>query len=40
MKRKKKIKTEMFSEYDLLGSYTGSYLIGEYEDPVQDADDL
>ncbi len=30
----------MFSEYDLLGSYTGSYLIGEYEDPVQDADDL
>ena len=39
-KKKKKIKSQMVSEYDLLGSYTGSYLTGDYEDPVQDADDL
>lgn len=30
----------MSSEFDILGSYTGSYLVGDYEDPVQDADDL
>ena len=30
----------MKSNYDPLGSYTGSYLSGEYEEPVQDVDDL
>lgn len=33
-------KGSMVSAYDALGSYTGVYLAGEYEDPVQDADDL
>lgn len=43
-KRKKSAKKmpeiNMASSYDVLGSYTGCYLSGEYEDPVQDADDL
>ena len=39
MKKNKK-KSTMKSEFDVLGSYTGNYLSGEYEDPIQDADDL
>ena len=30
----------MKSSFDVLGSYTGSYIAGEHEDPVQDVDDL
>ena len=46
MKKKKKLKPkttkapDMSSGFDVLGSYTGNYLLGEYEDPVQDVDDL
>ncbi len=40
-KQKKAVKKpEMASKFDLLGSYTGCYLIGENEEPVQDVDDL
>ena len=42
-KKKKKIsvdKNKLKSSFDPLGSYTGTYLSGEYEEPVQDADDL
>jgi len=35
-----KSKEGMASLFDVLGSYTGTYLAGEYEEPVQDADDL
>lgn len=45
--RKKKIKNtktkvtqKLKSDFDPLGSYTGSYIAGEYEEPVQDVDDL
>ena len=34
------VQSEMESSYDVLGSYTGSYLSGELEEPVQDVDDL
>ncbi len=30
----------MASGFDVLGSYTGCYLKGEMEEPIQDADDL
>jgi len=30
----------MTSPFDPLGSYTGTYLTGFYEEPVQDVDDL
>lgn len=40
-KTKQKRKEEnLKSKFDPLGSYTGNYLTGEYEDPVQDVDDL
>ncbi len=39
-KKKNKASQKMKSNYDPLGSYTGSYLSGEYEEPVQDVDDL
>ena len=43
-KGKNKVKTKkdknLKSPYDPLGSYTGTYLSGEYEEPVQDVDDL
>ena len=42
-KRKKKVsvdKSKLKSNFDPLGSYTGTYIAGEYEDPVQDVDDL
>jgi len=32
--------SEMRSSFDVLGSYTGAYLAGKYEEPVQDVDDL
>lgn len=31
---------KMKSSFDVLGSYTGSYIAGENEEPVQDVDDL
>ncbi len=44
MKKRKKTKTfiptDMSSFTDPLGSYTGNYLLGNYEEPVQDVDDL
>ena len=30
----------MKSSFDPLGSYTGNYLLGRNEEPVQDVDDL
>ena len=33
-------KTKMKSPFDPLGSYTGNYLSGNAEEPVQDVDDL
>lgn len=39
-KIKSKITQNLKSDYDPLGSYTGSYIAGEYEEPVQDVDDL
>lgn len=40
-KKTKKILTEKIaSPFDPLGSYTGSFLTEEYEEPIQDADDL
>ena len=36
----KQVAKKIQSEFDPLGSYTGSYLLGEYEEPIQDADDL
>ena len=39
-KSKNKITQKLKSEFDPLGSYTGSYIAGEYEEPVQDVDDL
>lgn len=30
----------MNSGFDVLGSYTGNYLLGRSEEPVQDVDDL
>ena len=39
-KKKKNSKSDMASDFDVLGSYTGSYISGDYEDPVQDVDDL
>lgn len=38
--RKTKNKSGMKSSFDVLGSYTGSYIAGEHEEPVQDVDDL
>lgn len=35
-----KKKKRLSSGYDLLGSWTGTYLLGEGEEPVQDVDDL
>lgn len=32
--------SKMTSEFDKLGSYTGSYSENEFEKPCQDADDL
>ncbi|MBQ8726635.1 MAG: hypothetical protein IJY84_06020 [Clostridia bacterium] len=37
---KKKVSQKFVSNFDPLGSYTGNYISGEYEEPVQDADDL
>ena len=40
-KKKKKIKKcTMDSAFDPQGSWTGNYLLGEHEEPVQDVDDL
>lgn len=39
-KQKKSIAQKLKSNFDPLGSYTGSYIAGEYEEPVQDVDDL
>lgn len=39
-KLKHKINPSLKSNFDPLGSYTGIYISGEYEEPVQDADDL
>ncbi|MBQ7407869.1 MAG: hypothetical protein IJW13_01140 [Clostridia bacterium] len=43
-KKSKKVsqisKPEFFSAFDVYGSYTGTYLLGELEEPVQDVDDL
>ncbi len=33
-------KNKMKSSFDVLGSYTGSYIAGVNEEPVQDVDDL
>ena len=44
MNKKKKAtpskKNKMKSSFDVLGSYTGSYIAGINEEPVQDVDDL
>ena len=32
--------SDMKSSFDVLGSYTGNYIAGEHEEPVQDVDDL
>lgn len=44
MKSKKKLKkqrqSKMSSPFDIQGSWTGNYLFGETEEPVQDVDDL
>ena len=44
MKKKKAVtpphKSKMRSSFDVLGSYTGSYIAGVSEEPVQDVDDL
>ena len=44
MKKKKAAtpprKSKMRSSFDVLGSYTGSYIAGVNEEPVQDVDDL
>lgn len=41
MKKKKQNKNKnMKSPFDPLGSYTGNYLLGINEEPVQDVDDL
>ena len=39
-KSKKQVADKLKSKFDPLGSYTGSYIAGEYEEPVQDVDDL
>ena len=39
-KKNVKDKQNMKSGFDPLGSYTGNYLLGKNEDPVQDVDDL
>ena len=39
-KQKKAISQKLKSKFDPLGSYTGSYIASEYEEPVQDVDDL
>ena len=39
-KTKNNLTQKLKSEFDPLGSYTGSYIAGEYEEPVQDVDDL
>lgn len=36
----KRVKKKIASDFDVLGSWTGNYLMGDYEEPVQDADDL
>ena len=36
----KRVKKKIVSDFDVLGSWTGNYLMGEYEEPVQDVDDL
>lgn len=36
----RKIANKLKSRYDALGSYTGIDIYNEYEEPVQDADDL
>ena len=42
-KKRKTVKTvdgKMQSLFDPAGSWTGNYLLGYYEDAVQDVDDL
>ena len=39
-KTKTKKEKNLKSPFDPLGSFPGTYLTGEYEDPVQDVDDL
>lgn len=36
----KKVLPVMPSPFDFLGSWTGTYLMGIYEEPDQDVDDL
>ena len=40
--KKHKVKkiSNMQSSFDTQGSWTGTYLLGENEEPVQDVDDL
>lgn len=39
-KKGKSVGKKMQSSFDPEGSWTGNYLLGLYEDPVQDVDDL
>lgn len=39
-KSSKKAKKRIVSDFDVLGSWTGNYLAGNLEEPVQDVDDL
>lgn len=39
-KKSIKSKKRIVSDFDVLGSWTGNYLAGVLEDPVQDVDDL
>lgn len=40
IKTAKRVKKKIVSDFDVLGSWTGNYLMGDFEEPVQDVDDL